>query len=323
MSPASLSRIRSTPARRSPAPRGRRESPSTRLRTTPTSTSGPRSPSTTRAAPSCRQIGAASLGDGYGIAVSGYSGTAGYLYVPDASSDTVKVYDPATDTDNPVATITGPPGGFTSLRDSSVAVDDVSGEVYVLDNTQPAYTEEPRGRVDVFDSTGAYEGHLKYDVIDGAPTGIAVDNSGGSTQSRVYVTTGNANQGGVYVYPPGAASTDAPLASKFHPVLPGSPLLFPTVSIGGPGGAAGDCEGDACQVVPSDPGDPTLTTLLSGHGNPKPQLRPLQPRQEEAPAQAPPAITTGKSRGKSTRASAGVPRYPARRRAPRRPPRCR
>ncbi len=220
-------------------------------------------------------IGAASLGDGYGIAVSGYSGTAGYLYVPDASTDTVKVYDPATDTDNPVATITGPPGGFTSLRDSSVAVDDVSGEVYVLDNTQPSYTEEPRGRVDVFDSAGNYEGHLKYDVIDGAPSGIAVDNSGAArypagTGGRVYITTGNTHQGGGYVYPPDAATSDEPLAPKFHPALPGSPLLFPTVSIGGPGGGAGDCEGDACQVVPSDPGDPTLTTLLSGHGNPKP-----------------------------------------------------
>ena len=51
------------------------------------------------------QIGAASLEDGYGIAVSGYGPTAGYLYVPDAADDTVKVYDPATDTDNPVATI--------------------------------------------------------------------------------------------------------------------------------------------------------------------------------------------------------------------------
>ena len=28
------------------------------------------------------------------------------------------------------------------------------------------------------------------------------------------------------------------------------------------------CEGDACQVLPSPPVDPTLTTLLSGHGNP-------------------------------------------------------
>ena len=216
-----------------------------------------------------QQIGAASLGDGYGIAVSGYPGTAGYLYLPDASNDTVKVYDPGTDTDNPIETITGPPGGFSSLRDASVVVDDVSGEVYVLDNTQPSYTEEPRGRIHVFDSAGAYEGHLKYDVIDGSPSGLAVDNSGESTQGRVYVTTGNANQAGIYVYPPGAATNSAPLAPKFHPPLPGSMLLFPTVSIGGPGGAANDCEGDACQVVPSPPGDPTLTTLLSGHGNPK------------------------------------------------------
>ena len=29
------------------------------------------------------------------------------------------------------------------------------------------------------------------------------------------------------------------------------------------------CEGDACQFLPSEPVDPTLTTLLTGPGNPK------------------------------------------------------
>ncbi len=95
--------------------------------------------------------------------------TAGYLYVPDAADDTVKVYDPAIDTDNPVATIAGAAGGFASLRDSAVAVDNASGEVYVVDDTQPEDAEEPRARIDVFDSAGPYVGHLKYDVIDGAP----------------------------------------------------------------------------------------------------------------------------------------------------------
>jgi hypothetical protein len=218
-----------------------------------------------------REIGAASLQDGYGIAVSGYSGTKGFLYVPDAATNTVKVYDPATDTDDPVEEITGPPGGFTSLLDSSVAVDDVSGHVYVLDDTQPSHTEEPRGRVYVFNSTGAYLGHLKYDVIDALPAGIAVDNGEGSAQGRVFVSTGNTHQAGFYAYPPAAATNSTPLAPKFHPPLLGNGLLFPTVSIGGPGGAAGECEGDACQVLPPEPTDPTLTTLLSGHGNPKPR----------------------------------------------------
>jgi hypothetical protein len=219
------------------------------------------------------EVGAASLQDGYGIAVSGFPASAGFLYVPDAGSNTVKVYDPAIDTDSPVAQISGPPGGFTSLIDSSVAVDDSSGDIYVLDEIQPANTEEPRGRVDVFSPAGTYLGHLKYDVIDGAPSGLAVDNSGTSTQGRVYVTSGNTHRGAVYAYPPGAAIGGAALPSKFHPPLLGSGLLFPTVSIGGPGGGALECEGDACQILPPEPANPTLTTLLSGHGNPRPRWR--------------------------------------------------
>jgi hypothetical protein len=220
-----------------------------------------------------QSIGSASLEDGYGIAVSGFPATAGFLYLPDAASNTVKVYDPATDADDPIEEISGPPGGFTSLADSSVAVDDATGQVYVLDNVQPANTEEPRGRVQLFGSNGSYTGHLKYDVIDGAPSGIAVDNTGGLTQSRVYVTSGNTHRGAIYAYAPGSAVTSTPLASKFHQQLQGSGLLFPTVSIGGPGGAALECEGDACQILPPEPVDPTLTTLLSGRGNPMPRYR--------------------------------------------------
>jgi DNA-binding beta-propeller fold protein YncE len=111
------------------------------------------------------RIGVGTLGDGYGAAVSAYPGTTGYVYVPDAASDTVKVYEPATDIANPVMTITGPPGGFSSLRDSAVAVDRVTAEVYVVDDLQPAETESAHGLVDVFDAAGSYEGHLKYEVV--------------------------------------------------------------------------------------------------------------------------------------------------------------
>jgi hypothetical protein len=218
-----------------------------------------------------QEIGAASLEDGHGIAVSGFSATEGFLYLPDAASATVKVYDPATDTNDPVGSIAGPPGGFTSLVDSAVAVDSATGTVYVLDDTQPSHTEEPLVRVQVFSAAGSYLGHLKYDVRGGEPSGLAVDNSATGTQGRVYVTTGNTHQSGIYVYGPGSATTAAPLAPKFHPPLLGNGVLFPTVPIGGPGGAAAECEGDACQILPPEPVDPTLTTLLNGHGNPKPR----------------------------------------------------
>lgn len=219
-------------------------------------------------------IGTGTLGDGYGVAVSAYPATAGYLYVADAVTDTVKVYDPATSATDPVGSISGPPGGFTSLRDSVVAVDDASGDVYVLDGLSPAGATQPLGIVDVFSAAGEYRGHLAYEVVDGTPAGLAVDNSGGATQGRVYVSSGNTVNGGIYAYAPGAASTAAPLAPSIPALPAGGETLFPTTPIGGPvpggGGTRIECEGDGCQILPPEPTDPGLNTLLGGRGNPKP-----------------------------------------------------
>ena len=175
--------------------------------------------------------------------------------MPDAATDTVKVYDPATDKTTPVASITGPPGGFGSLRDAAVAVDRVTGEVYVTDDLQPQHTESPRALVDVFDPSGAYEGHLKYEVVDGEPSGLAIDNSAGPTQGRVYVTSGNTHLGGIYAYGPGAATTAAPLAGNGPPRPPGGKSPFPQGSIGENTGGAGlqvECEGGARQDLSPD-----------------------------------------------------------------------
>jgi hypothetical protein len=156
------------------------------------------------------KVGLGSLGDGYGLAVSQFPATRGRLYVPDHSTDTVKVYDPLVDVDDPIQTISGPPGGFDSLRDSAVAVDRVTGEVYVADTLAwPRFTERPEATIYVFDPTGAYKGRLKYSVIDGSPSGLAVDNSAGSSQGHVYVTAGNTVQAAVYGYPPGSATSES------------------------------------------------------------------------------------------------------------------
>jgi DNA-binding beta-propeller fold protein YncE len=178
------------------------------------------------------RIGVGSLTDGYGIAYSSFPGsvsfpmpTAGYLYVPDAATNTVKVYDPATDKANPIDQIDAsdtPNGEFVSLRDAAIAVDRVTGEIYVVDNLQPNYTERPQAIVYVFDSTGAWEGQLKYKVTDALPVGLAVDNSATATQGRVYATSGNTAPAGVFAYGPGAATRTAALA--------------PTVSGAGSGG---------------------------------------------------------------------------------------
>jgi len=160
------------------------------------------------------KIGAGILLDGHGIAVSGFPGsvehptpTAGDVYVPDAASETVRVFD-STD-GSAKASITGPPGGFGSLVDSAVAVDNASGEIYVLDTMGPQFSENPEATVYVFAPDGTYEGRLKHNVINGAPSGLAVDNTGGSQQSFVYVTSGNGELAGVYGYPPGAATSVA------------------------------------------------------------------------------------------------------------------
>lgn len=160
-------------------------------------------------------VGLSSLGHGYGVAVSNNVLSMGQIYVPDAASDTVKVYNPAIDKVNPVATISKPDGGFNSLRDSAVAVDSVTGDIYVADSVGSPYTEHPETAIDVFDFTGAYKGRLKFNVIDGAPVGLAVDNSTGTNQGRVYVTSGNTEQASVYAYPPGAA-TNVELPAAFN-----------------------------------------------------------------------------------------------------------
>ena len=224
------------------------------------------------------RIGDGTLGEGYGVAVSGFGATAGFVYVPDAADDTVKVYDPDVDTVNPDHVIDGaatPDGEFVSLRDSAVAVDRSSGDIYILDNLQPAHAEQPQAIVHVFSSTGNYRGHLKYKVVHGAPTGLAVDNSATSTQGRVYVTSGNTHQGGIYAYPPNAATHSTPLAPAIPPPPLGGNSLFPTVQIGGPAtpGSGILCEGDNCQSLPPEPVDPTLTTLLQGLGNPRARYR--------------------------------------------------
>jgi hypothetical protein len=157
-------------------------------------------------------IGVGSLEDGYGLAVSAYPATAGFLYVPDAATETVKVYDPATSTADPVAEIDGsgtPLGHFVSLRDSAIAVDNARGTVYLSDDLTPEYTEGHEAVVYAFDSTGAYLGRLKYAVETAQPPGLAVDNSALPTQGRVYVTSGYAELGAVYAYAPESAGSAA------------------------------------------------------------------------------------------------------------------
>jgi hypothetical protein len=203
------------------------------------------------------RVGDGSLVDGYGVAFSTYPATLGYVYVPDAASGTVKVYDPSTDKANPVDEIDAsdtPAGRFISLRDAAIAVDHATGEIYVVDNTQPQFTERPQAIVYVFDSTGAWQGQLKYKVTDALPVGLAVDNTGGATQSRVYVTSGNTDFSGIYAYGPGAATRATPLAPTIASLggggEPGRDPIGPPAPEGDSGGGG---EASASTSNPSTP----------------------------------------------------------------------
>jgi len=137
-----------------------------------------------------QEIGIGSLIDAYGLAVF-----AGRVYVPDAATKTVKVFEPAVSLSTPQATI-APPGGFSSLVDASVTVDQTNGHVLVLDNLQPGY-EHPKAAVDEFSAAGEFFGQLKRNVIDGEPSGMVVDAAG-----NLFVTSGNSEEANVFEFGP-------------------------------------------------------------------------------------------------------------------------
>jgi hypothetical protein len=161
------------------------------------------------------QIGLGSLGEGYGVAVSDFPATDGYIYVPDAATNTVRVYNPAVDLQDPVEVIDGqgtPQAGFDSLHDSAVAIDQSDGHLYVTDNLQSLDYEHPEAALDEFNAAGDYRGQLRTveiegkakPFIDGEPSAVAIDNSAGPTQGRVFLTSGNSEKGSVYAFGPTA-----------------------------------------------------------------------------------------------------------------------
>ena len=168
------------------------------------------------------RIGAGTLEDAYGVAVSAFPGTAGYVYVAEAANDTIEVFDPSVSLEVPVASIDGrgtPQGGFPTLRDAALAIDNSNGHLYVSYNAQGPFYEHPRAWVAEFNAAGEHRGGLASPtpIWFGSPNGIAVDNSAQPTQGRVYVTTGNSEmesagvapekpeESAVYAFGPGSA----------------------------------------------------------------------------------------------------------------------
>jgi len=132
------------------------------------------------------RIGLGSLEDAYGVAVAG-----GRVYVPDAGSDTVEVFEPALSASVPVASISH---AFISLVDAAVAVDPTNGHLIVADNIQPGY-EHPEASLLEFDSAGTFLGQLACNPVHGQPSGLAFDSGG-----NLYVTNGNGENSNVFKY---------------------------------------------------------------------------------------------------------------------------
>lgn len=151
---------------------------------------------------------AGSLGNAYGVAVD----AAGKVYVGDAESNSVKVFDPSVDPLVPVLVIDGSGtarGSFSDLTDTDVAIAQ-NGDLLVVDNLESGL-EDPRAALYEFSPTGAYVGEISHwtilvpasDVdpahyearwlVHTRPTGVAVGSDG-----TIYVTSGKENEEVVY-----------------------------------------------------------------------------------------------------------------------------
>jgi hypothetical protein len=229
------------------------------------------------------RIGQGSLGMGYGVAVSQFPGTLGRLYVPDAASGTVKVYDPLVSKTTPVAEIKDPFGKpFASLRDSAIAIDNVSGSVYFADDLQPEFTERPQAEIYAYSAANTYKGHLKYNVIDALPPGLAVDNSALSSQGRVYVTSGNTDKASIYAYGAGATVFGAPL-----------PPLNSGLSVQGSSGSSAAGEPAVAQGPASRPVSAAASTVTQSENLRVTVNSKLSPKKLPREGSAPISVTIG------------------------------
>jgi len=144
----------------------------------------------------------------YGVAVSDLAAET-RVYVADATTNAVEAYDPS-DPLEPASVIDGagtPQSGFHSLLDSSLAVDQSDGHLYVTDSLLEPF-EHPAMALDEFNASGAYRGQVSgvpgqhgspLGLVDGEPSGLTVDSAG-----RVYVTAGNTEEASLHAFGPTA-----------------------------------------------------------------------------------------------------------------------
>jgi hypothetical protein len=180
--------------------------------------------------PPAHVVGTGTLGNAYGVAVSAFPATEGDVYVADASDHTVKVYSPAGSLIHVIDGANTSAGRFVSLADSSLAVDQSNGNLFVVDDTTPL-AEHPAAAVYEFNSDGVFRGELEHSIVDGAPVGIAIDESATPSNGEVYVTSGN---GTSVVIPPelGPPVTEQGALYAFGPAGSGQTIEVSTSGTG-------------------------------------------------------------------------------------------
>jgi hypothetical protein len=153
-------------------------------------------------------IGAGSLLDGYGVAFSAFAGTAGTVYVPDAATETIKVYEPAKDPDQPQLEIRGEgtDQGHFDLTDTDVAVDPEDGHLYVSQNLEPHFEFTPEAVVSEFSPEGFYRGPVPRTFANGFPSFLQAGEPTGlaTFKGDLYVTSGNFEGAAVFIFGPPA-----------------------------------------------------------------------------------------------------------------------
>ena len=157
--------------------------------------------------------GAGELKEAYGVAISEYPATAGDVYVPDAATHTVKVFDSAGNLIKEMNGEATPQGDFSYLRDGEIAVDNSPsspsyGHVFVLDAIGHGLSDHPAAAIDEFNAAGDYRGQITG-FTDAEPSGIAIAATG-----NVYVTSGNSEGSQVFLYGPTAPAQSLQVAKE-------------------------------------------------------------------------------------------------------------
>lgn len=159
------------------------------------------------------EIGLGNLLDAYSVAISRYPGTDGLIYVADAASGTVKVFDPSSPNPSiPQSEIRGEgtQEGRFYLTDTDLAVDPADGHLYVANNLEPHFEEKPEVVVDEFSAAGFYRGSVPDTFVNGSPSFLqaAEPTSLAISKGDLYVTSGNYENANVFIFgPPALAET--------------------------------------------------------------------------------------------------------------------